>query len=40
MTNHHKDPFDRMIISQSMVSKYQIISSDKLFDSYPVKRIW
>ncbi len=37
---HHRDPFDRFLISQSIVNKIPIISSDKLFDLYSVKRIW
>lgn len=37
---HHRDPFDRLIISQAIKENIPIISSDKLFDSYPIKRIW
>jgi len=29
---YHRDPFDRMIISQSLTNKLTIISKDKLFD--------
>ena len=31
---HHKDPFDRMIISQAINEKYKIISVDKKFKFY------
>ena len=31
---HHKDPFDRMIISQAINKKYKIISVDKKFKFY------
>jgi PIN domain nuclease of toxin-antitoxin system len=31
---HHRDPFDRMIISQSLTYKYKIISVDKKFKYY------
>ena len=31
---HHKDPFDRMIISQAIVNKFKIISVDKKFKFY------
>ena len=31
---HHRDPFDRMIISQAMVNKYKIISDDSKFKMY------
>ena len=37
---YHRDPFDRLIISQSMNENIQILSSDKVFDLYPIKRIW
>ncbi len=37
---HHKDPFDRLIIAQSVVESFPIISSDAIFDSYGIKRIW
>ena len=31
---HHKDPFDRMIISQAITKKYKIISVDRKFKLY------
>ena len=37
---HHKDPFDRLIISQGMVEKLPIISSDNYFKNYDIKIIW
>lgn len=37
---YHKDPFDRIIISQSVVSNIKIIGRDKIFDEYECKRIW
>jgi len=37
---HHKDPFDRLIIAQSMVENLPIVSSDVAFDLYGVGRIW
>ncbi len=37
---HHRDPFDRLIIAQALVEKWQIISSDEIFDAYGVQRIW
>jgi PIN domain nuclease of toxin-antitoxin system len=35
-----KDPFDRLIISQSMCMNYPIVGKDDTFDLYPIKRIW
>ena len=37
---HHKDPFDRLIISQAKIENMTIVSKDKLFDDYNVKRLW
>lgn len=37
---HHRDPFDRLIIAQSLVEKMPVVSKDKQFDEYGVKRIW
>lgn len=37
---HHRDPFDRLIIGQSLVEPMTVISSDVAFDAYGVTRIW
>ena len=37
---HHKDPFDRLIISQAKMENMTIVSKDKLFDDYDIKRLW
>ena len=37
---HHKDPFDRLLIAQAIVENIPIISTDGIFDLYPVDRIW
>ena len=37
---HHKDPFDRLLIAQAIVEDISIISTDRIFDSYPVDQIW
>ncbi len=41
---HHRDPFDRIIVSQSIVENMDLISRDSAFDAYlenlEVKRIW
>jgi PIN domain nuclease of toxin-antitoxin system len=37
---HHKDPFDRLLIAQSLSEGFPIVSSDGAFDSYSVKRLW
>lgn len=37
---HHRDPFDRLLIAQSMSEKLQIVSVDTQFDRYGVSRKW
>jgi len=41
---HHRDPFDRIIISQAIVENIEFISADAIFDDYlkglPIKRVW
>ncbi|MBW4683230.1 MAG: type II toxin-antitoxin system VapC family toxin [Microcoleus vaginatus WJT46-NPBG5] len=37
---HHRDPFDRLIISQAMVEQIAVLSADSAFDAYPVQRLW
>ena len=37
---HHRDPFDRLIISQAIVEKLPVISLDGTFDAYGVTRHW
>ncbi len=36
----HKDPFDRMLIAQAQAEGVPILSSDAVFDSYGVRRLW
>jgi PIN domain nuclease of toxin-antitoxin system len=37
---HHKDPFDRMIIAQSLVHDVRIVTPDPVFRRYKVKLLW
>lgn len=37
---HHHDPFDRMLIAQSLVEGMPILSVDSAFDTYSVTRLW
>jgi PIN domain nuclease of toxin-antitoxin system len=36
---HHRDPFDRLIIAQSMVEQIPILSVDAIFDAYAIARL-
>lgn len=40
MPFHHKDPFDRLIIAQSIVESMAVMSKDSAFRSYPVTLLW
>ena len=37
---HHRDPFDRLIIAQSMCEGMKLLSADVIFDQYTNERIW
>ncbi|MEM8603956.1 MAG: type II toxin-antitoxin system VapC family toxin [Cyanobacteria bacterium P01_H01_bin.121] len=37
---HHRDPFDRMLIAQAIANSLTIVSTDGVFDAYPVQRLW
>lgn len=37
---HHRDPFDRLLIAQSLVEGMPIISVDGILDAYNVNRLW
>ena len=36
----HKDPFDGLLIAQSLVENIPVITSDAAFDQYPIQRVW
>jgi PIN domain nuclease of toxin-antitoxin system len=36
----HRDPFDRMLIAQSIEEKLPVVTADPLFKQYPVQVIW
>ncbi|HYM77541.1 MAG TPA: type II toxin-antitoxin system VapC family toxin [Candidatus Dormibacteraeota bacterium] len=37
---HHRDPFDRTLIAQSMEEGWPIITADPKFKQYPIRVIW
>ena len=37
---HHKDPFDRMLIAQALAEQVPLLSSDRQFGAYEVRRLW
>ena len=40
LPSHHSDPFDRMIIAQAMVEEMTVLTSDRVFEKYPIDVIW
>lgn len=40
MPFHHRDPFDRLIIAQSLADNLAVIGQDTVFDLYGVQRHW
>lgn len=37
---HHKDPFDRLLIAQAIIEAIPVVSVDRNFDLYSVRRLW
>lgn len=37
---HHRDPFDRIIISQGLTENFTIVTKDKDFESYTERILW
>jgi PIN domain nuclease of toxin-antitoxin system len=37
---HHRDPFDRLLIAQSLEENVPLVSADPLFQRYAVQLIW
>lgn len=37
---HHGDPFDRILIAQSLEEGWPVITADRYFKQYPVRIIW
>lgn len=40
LEDHHKDPFDRLIISQAQLEGLSIVTSDVHFEPYPIEVVW
>ena len=36
----HRDPFDRMLIAQSFITDYPVVTTDQVFKEYGAKVIW
>lgn len=40
LPEHHRDPFDRLIISQAQLEKLPIITGDRFISRYNVEIVW
>lgn len=40
LPNHHRVPFDRLLIAQAQFENIPLVSSDAIFDQYGVFRLW
>jgi PIN domain nuclease of toxin-antitoxin system len=36
----HKDPFDRMLIAQAQAEDLALVSNERIFDAYGIRRVW
>ncbi len=37
---HHRDPFDRLLISQAQAEGLTLVSNDRFFSDYSVQTLW
>jgi PIN domain nuclease of toxin-antitoxin system len=40
MPHHHGDPFDRLLVAQATLLGLTVLSADKIFSKYKVRRLW
>lgn len=40
LPGRHGDPFDRMLAAQAQIEAMPIISGDRVFDGFGVRRVW
>lgn len=40
LAQHHRDPFDRMLIAQALTEGIPVLSADRAFDPYGLTRLW
>jgi PIN domain nuclease of toxin-antitoxin system len=36
----HKDPFDRMLIAQAQAENLPVVTNERVFEAYGVRRLW
>jgi PIN domain nuclease of toxin-antitoxin system len=40
LPNHHRDPFDRMLVAQALSEKMTLLTADRVFQKYKVDMIF
>lgn len=40
LPQHHRDPFDRMLVAQARAEDLTLVSHDELLDAYGIRRLW
>lgn len=40
LPGHHRDPFDRILVSQALLEKMPLLSADPQIARYPVEVVW
>ncbi|HXV61699.1 MAG TPA: hypothetical protein VEK15_13455 [Vicinamibacteria bacterium] len=40
LTNHHRDPFDRLLVAQAQSESLAVLTVDPLIAAYDVKTVW
>ena len=40
LPNHHRDPFDRLLVAQAEIEKLTLITCDELIAPYAVATLW
>lgn len=36
----HRDPFDRMLVAQALRADVELVSNERVFDGFGVRRLW
>jgi PIN domain nuclease of toxin-antitoxin system len=40
LPQHHRDPFDRLLIAQALSRSATLVSGNPIFDRYGARRLW
>jgi len=40
LPDHHRDPFDRLLIAQANLEDMVLVTADRVIEKYPVRLLW